>query len=258
MKAKVGNNVVFTRAQNLERVSGQIATIQGVGSKTILLILITFISALATMFILGSDKILSAYFLIWIITFVLLIIMSFNPRAARVLAIPYAVLEGMTVGAISGVVAIAIPEVVAIAIPEAGLLLPGLALAITMAIFLSASVLYTTGVIRVSGFFRRFMYTLLLGVIITSLVVMIAGLFNSQIYEIFYGATSYIALLISIIMVIISSLYVVISLDNANMIVDAGMDKTFEWYAAFGILLNIIWLYYEVLRLLIILMSRDR
>jgi uncharacterized YccA/Bax inhibitor family protein len=176
--------------------------------------------------------------------------MSFNPRAARVLAIPYAVLEGMTVGAISGVVAIAIPE--------AGLLLPGLALAITMAIFLSASVLYTTGVIRVSGFFRRFMYTLLLGVIITSLVVMIAGLFNSQIYEIFYGATSYIALLISIIMVIISSLYVVISLDNANMIVDAGMDKTFEWYAAFGILLNIIWLYYEVLRLLIILMSRDR
>lgn len=250
MKAKVGNNVVFTRAQNLERVSGQIATIQGVGSKTILLILITFISALATMFILGPLKILSAYFLIWIITFVLLIIMSFNPRAARVLAIPYAVLEGMTVGAISGVVAIAIPE--------AGLLLPGLALAITMAIFLSASVLYTTGVIRVSGFFRRFMYTLLLGVIITSLVVMIAGLFDSQIYEIFYGATSYIALLISIIMVIISSLYVVISLDNANMIVDAGMDKTFEWYAAFGILLNIIWLYYEVLRLLIILMSRDR
>ena len=250
MKAKVGNNVVFTRAQNLERVSGQIATIQGVGSKTILLILITFISALATMFILGPLKILSAYFLIWIITFVLLIIMSFNPRAARVLAIPYAVLEGMTVGAISGVVAIAIPE--------AGLLLPGLALAITMAIFLSASVLYTTGVIRVSGFFRRFMYTLLLGVIITSLVVMIAGLFNSQIYEIFYGATSYIALLISIIMVIISSLYVVISLDNANMIVDAGMDKTFEWYAAFGILLNIIWLYYEVLCLLIILMSRDR
>lgn len=250
MKAKVGNNVVFTRAQNLERVSGQIATIQGVGSKTILLILITFISALATMFILGPLQILSAYFLIWIITFVLLIIMSFNPRAARVLAIPYAVLEGMTVGAISGVVAIAIPE--------AGWLLPGLALAITMAIFLSASVLYTTGVIRVSGFFRRFMYTLLLGVIITSLVVMIAGLFDSQIYEIFYGATSYIALLISIIMVIISSLYVVISLDNANMIVDAGMDKTFEWYAAFGILLNIIWLYYEVLRLLIILMSRDR
>ena len=42
------------------------------------------------------------------------------------------------------------------------------------------------------------------------------------------------------------------------MIVDAGMDKTFEWYAAFGILLNIIWLYYEVLRLLIILSQRDR
>jgi uncharacterized YccA/Bax inhibitor family protein len=250
MKAKFGDNVVFSRAQNLERVSGQVATIQGVGSKTILLVLITLISALATMFILGPRQVLSAYFIIWIITFVLLMIMSFNPTAARVLAIPYAILEGMTVGAISGVVAIAIPD--------AGLLIPGLALSITMTIFLGASVLYATGVIRVSGFFRRFMYTLLLGVVITSLVVMIAGFFNSQIYELFYGVNSGIALLISIIMVIISSLYVVISLDNATMIVDAGMDKTFEWYAAFGILLNIIWLYYEVLRLLIILSQRDR
>lgn len=250
MKAKFGDNVVFSRAQNLERVSGQVATIQGVGSKTILLVLITLISALATMFILGPHKVLSAYFIIWIITFVLLMIMSFNPTAARVLAIPYAILEGMTVGAISGVVAIAIPD--------AGLLIPGLALSITMTIFLGASVLYATGVIRVSGFFRRFMYTLLLGVVITSLVVMIAGFFNSQIYELFYGVNSGIALLISIIMVFISSLYVVISLDNATMIVDAGMDKTFEWYAAFGILLNIIWLYYEVLRLLIILSQRDR
>lgn len=250
MKAKFGDNVVFSRAQNLERVSGQVATIQGVGSKTILLVLITLISALATMFILGPLHVLSAYFIIWIITFVLLMIMSFNPTAARVLAIPYAILEGMTVGAISGVVAIAIPD--------AGLLIPGLALSITMTIFLGASVLYATGVIRVSGFFRRFMYTLLLGVVITSLVVMIAGFFNSQIYELFYGVNSGIALLISIIMVIISSLYVVISLDNATMIVDAGMDKTFEWYAAFGILLNIIWLYYEVLRLLIILSQRDR
>lgn len=250
MKAKFGDNVVFSRAQNLERVSGQVATIQGVGSKTILLVLITLISALATMFILGPLQVLSAYFIIWIITFVLLMIMSFNPTAARVLAIPYAILEGMTVGAISGVVAIAIPD--------AGLLIPGLALSITMTIFLGASVLYATGVIRVSGFFRRFMYTLLLGVVITSLVVMIAGFFDSQIYELFYGVNSGIALLISIIMVFISSLYVVISLDNATMIVDAGMDKTFEWYAAFGILLNIIWLYYEVLRLLIILSQRDR
>ena len=215
-ESKIWRQCCFSRAQNLERVSGQVATIQGVGSKTILLVLITLISALATMFILGPLKVLSAYFIIWIITIVLLMIMSFNPTAARVLAIPYAILEGMTVGAISGVVAIAIPD--------AGLLIPGLALSITMTIFLGASVLYATGVIRVSGFFRRFMYTLLLGVVITSLVVMIAGFFNSQIYELFYGVNSY-CLLISIIMVIISSLYVVISLDNATMIVDAGMDK---------------------------------
>ena len=47
MKAKFGDNVVF---QNLERVSGPVIPFR-VGSKTILLVLITLISALATMFI---------------------------------------------------------------------------------------------------------------------------------------------------------------------------------------------------------------
>ena len=43
-------------------------------------------------------------------------------------------------------------------------------------------------------------------------------------------------------MVILAGLYVVISFDNTTRIVDIGLGKTYEWYAAFGILLNVIWL----------------
>ena len=39
-------------------------------------------------------------------------------------------------------------------------------------------------------------------------------------------------------MILIASVYTVISLDNANNIVKAGLDKNYEWYASFGIVLK--------------------
>ena len=48
-----------------------------------------------------------------------------------------------------------------------------------------------------------------------------------------------------------------ISLDNAQVIVTAGVDKNYEWYASFGIVLNVIWLFWEVLRLVLIIFSRS-
>jgi uncharacterized YccA/Bax inhibitor family protein len=59
-------------------------------------------------------------------------------------------------------------------------------------------------------------------------------------------------------MVLVASIYSVISLDSAHNIVKAGLDKNYEWYASFGIILNIIWLFYEVVRLLLIILSRSR
>jgi uncharacterized YccA/Bax inhibitor family protein len=35
-----------------------------------------------------------------------------------------------------------------------------------------------------------------------------------------------------------------------------GLDKNFEWYGAFGLLVTIVWLYLEMLRLLSKLRSR--
>lgn len=246
----IGNNTVFRRAGELGSESGQVATTTGVGIKTLLLIAVTLLSALLTIFFIGPIGVLEAYFIIWIVTFVIMLILIFNPRAARVLAIPYAILEGMTVGAISGIFAIIYGDL--------GLLISGLALVITMTIFLGASVLYLTGVVKVTNTLRRIMYTILLGVLLTSLVVMIVGIFNPAVYQLFYGANSGLSLLISVLMVVIASVYVVISLDNANLIVENRLDKAYEWYAAFGILINIIWLYYEVLRLIVLLVGRDR
>ena len=250
MRTNIGNNTVLRRAYDLERTEIESATFTGVGIKTLLLLFLTLISALTTIFVIGAEKMISLYIIIVIITFVLGMIIAFSPRAARMLAVPYAILEGMAVGAISGAFAYFIPEL--------GLWIPGIALALTMVIFLGATVLYTTGVIRVGNFFRRLMFILLLGAVLVTFLVMIVGFFAPTVRELFFGVNSGLALGISIIMVIISSLYILISLDNATKIVNNGLDKVYEWYAAYGIILNIIWLYLEILRLVFILAARDR
>ena len=65
----------------------------------------------------------------------------------------------------------------AIGSAEAGLIL-GLALLITVAIFMGGTVLYTSGKIQVTTRFRRIMYVLLIGVILTSLIIGIVSIFT--------------------------------------------------------------------------------
>lgn len=246
MRANFGNNTVFNRARDLttddvyERSSAQ-----GVSIKTLILIGITLISALIGIYIIGPIGVMSIYIPIIIVDFVILLIMSFNPRSAKVLSIPYAILEGLMVGAIAGLLEIALPGY--------GLSIAGTAFIMTIIIFLSASLLYLKGVIRVTNRFRKFMFTALLGLLLSGIILGIMSIFSPAVAYTFSQGP--VAFIVAIVYVVIASLYVVISLDNAYAIVDSGLEKTYEWYAAFGILINIIWLYYEVLRLIIIILA---
>lgn len=253
---RFGSNYVFKNANDLAYESGQVATMKGVAFKTILLLAITIITGLFSMMMINVDEVIAlgtlklGYFISPLITLVLSFIMCFKPNSAKILAVPYAVFEGFGIGSL-GILLIA-----ALGMAEAGLIL-GLALLITVAIFMGGAVLYTSGKIVITSRFRRIMYVLLIGVVLTTTIVTIVSLFNPGIYTLFFGNSS-LALLISIVMVVIASVYTVISLDNANSIVSAGLDKNYEWYASFGIVLNIVWLFYEVVRLLLIILSRSR
>ena len=77
-------------------------------------------------------------------------------------------------------------------------------------------------------------------------------------YSTIAGMFTRYGIIISAFLVIVSSLYVVISLDNANRIVDSRAPKQFEWFAAYGIVINIVWLFLEVLRLLMYLRNDNR
>jgi len=196
----------------------------------------------------SGGVILFGYLISPILTLVLSLIMSFNPAVAKTLAIPYAILEGVSIGSIAGLLTSLLGTT--------GGLIVGLAFIVTLSFFLGAAMLYCTGIVRVGSGLRRFGFTALFGLFISSLIISIVGIFNSSVFEFFYGTGNY-ALIFAIVSVLIASIYSLISLDNAKRLVDSGLDVNYEWYAAFGIVLNVIWLFWEVLRLVLILFSRS-
>lgn len=247
--SKIGNNTVFSKARDyITEDSFEQSSAIGVGIKTIILIGVTFLAALIGIYVLGPIGVFQLYVPIVIIDFVLLLIMSFNARSCKYLSIPYAIMEGLMVGAIVGLLEMALPGI--------GISIAGTAFIVTIIIFLVASLLYISGTIRVSNKFRKIMFISLLSLLLGGIFLGIMSIFVPSVAVFFnYGP---IAILISVVYIIIASLYVVISLDNAYEIVDNGLHKDYEWYAAFGILINIIWLFYEVLRLILIILSNSK
>jgi uncharacterized YccA/Bax inhibitor family protein len=57
--------------------------------------------------------------------------------------------------------------------------------------------------------------------------------------------------------VIVAALNLVLDFDFIESGVRAGAPKYMEWYAAFGLMVTLIWLYFEILRLLSKLRSRN-
>jgi uncharacterized YccA/Bax inhibitor family protein len=57
--------------------------------------------------------------------------------------------------------------------------------------------------------------------------------------------------------VVLASLNLVLDFDFIENGVESGAPKHMEWYAAFGLLVTLVWLYIEILRLLAKLRGRD-
>ena len=57
------------------------------------------------------------------------------------------------------------------------------------------------------------------------------------------------------IMVVLAALYIFVDLSDITMMVDGHIEKKYEWNAAFGLSVTLLWLYVEILRLLAIIAS---
>jgi uncharacterized YccA/Bax inhibitor family protein len=150
----------------------------------------------------------------------------------------YALLEGLVLGSISAMLEMRFPG---IAIQAVGL---------TFGTLFALLIAYRSGLIRATENFKLGVVAATGGIALFYLLTMVLGLFGIRFFGAVYGAGP-IGIGFSIFVVIIAALNLVLDFDFIENGSRAGAPKYMEWYGAFGLMVTLIWLYFEILRLLV-------
>ena len=182
-------------------------------------------------------------FPIALVAFGVAIVTCFKPDLARSTAPVYALLEGAFLGAISGLY------------NEAWNGIAYQAVALTVGVFAMMLFLYGTRIIRVTEKLRMGIFAATGAVCLVYLANLVFSLFGADLP--FLHDTGPVGIAISLAIVGVAAFNLLLDFDFVERGVAAGAPAKVEWYAAFGLLVTIVWLYLELLRLLALLQGRD-
>ncbi|HYW10677.1 MAG TPA: Bax inhibitor-1/YccA family protein [Longimicrobium sp.] len=175
--------------------------------------------------------------------FIFALITIFKKTWAPVTAPIYALLEGLFLGGISALAHQAYPWV------------PMQAVGLTFGTLFVLLLAYRTGLIRATENFKLGVVAATGGIAMLYLVSWVMSFFGASIPFIHSNGTW--GILFSLFVVVIAALNLVLDFDFIEKGAEMGAPKYMEWYAAFGLLVTLVWLYLEILRLLMKLNSRD-
>ena len=165
-----------------------------------------------------------------------------SPAKAGSTAPFYAVFEGMALG---GITVFAEMQYPGIGIQAIGL---------TFGILASLLFCYKSGIIKPTENFRLMIFSATMGIALLYLVSFIMSFFGSGIG--FIHSNGLFGIGISLFVVGIAALNLVLDFDFIEEGADKGLPKYMEWYGAFSLMVTLVWLYIEILRLLMKLRSR--
>jgi len=131
-----------------------------------------------------------------------------------------------------------------------------LALTATVVVFVVALVLYVTGAIKVTQRFRATVLVAACGVTLFYLATLLLSWFGMDV-PLVTGAGAG-AVVFSVFVILIVSLGLLLDFDAIDRGIAAGAPQGLSWYAAFGLITSMVWVYIEILRLLAILALRSR
>ena len=114
---------------------------------------------------------------------------------------------------------------------------------------------YKSGWIQATENFKLGVVAATGGIFLVYLVSFILSLFGGGIP--FIHSSGLIGIIFSLFVVGIASLNLVLDFDFIEQGAEDGAPRYMEWYAAFGLMVTLIWLYIEIVRLLVKLRSRD-
>ena len=174
----------------------------------------------------------------------LVFLLMFKPHLAKYLAPAYAIAEGFFVGALSRMYETFYDGIV---VQAAGA---------TIAVFGVMLVLYRTRVIKVTERFRTIVVAATIGIMVFYGVCFLIQLFAGSGSVSFLSSPSLLGIAFSVFVAGIAAMNLALDFDFIERGSKMGLDKNFEWYGAFALLVTIVWLYLEMLRLLAKLRSR--
>ena len=165
------------------------------------------------------------------------ILLYFKPHLAKFVGPVYALGQGFFVGALSKMYETFYDGIV---VQAAGA---------TIGVFTVMLVLYRTQIIKVTDRFRQIIITATLGLMLFYGVTFIISLISGS-SPTFLSSPSLLGIGFSVLVAGLAAMNLALDFDFIDKGVKQGLDKDFEWYAAFGLLVTIVWLYLELLRLL--------
>jgi uncharacterized YccA/Bax inhibitor family protein len=227
-------------------VASDVMTVQGTVTKTIFLILLTMGTAgfawsqffakqdVTPLLAIGAVTSIVAFIVIW-----------FRGAAGFITAPLYAAGKGLLLGGISAMVQAAYPK-------YPGLVIQSVAL--TFGTLFMLLLAYKVRLIRATEGFKAGIIAATGGICLVYLVDFVLRFFvGTQVP--FIHESGAIGIGFSVFVVAIAALNLVLDFDYIERGAQVGLPRNMEWYGAFGLLVTLIWLYWEILRLLIKIQS---
>jgi uncharacterized YccA/Bax inhibitor family protein len=178
--------------------------------------------------------------------FIVAIIISFKKEWASYLTPLYGLLEGVFIGGLSAVVNAAFAK------SYPGIVMQ--AVVLTFGAVIAMFLLYRFRIIKATEKFKSVIFTATAGIAIFYLLAMVLRMFHIDIAFLHEGSA--IGIIFSLVVVTIAALNLILDFDMIEQGTAMGAPKYMEWYCAFGLMVTIVWLYVEILRLLMKLGSR--
>ena len=226
----------------------QSMTINGTVNKTGLMLAVLLVGAAFTWSRFDGSPESAQAILPWVAVggiggFILALITIFKKTWSPVTAPIYAGLEGLFLGGISAMFEVRFPGIVMNAVM------------LTFGTLLALLAAYRSGLIKATENFKLGVVAATGAIFLVYLASWIAGFFGKSFG--FLHDSSWLSIGISAFVVVIAALNLVLDFDFIEKGVEQGAPKYMEWYAGFGLIVTLVWLYLEILRLLSKLQSRN-
>ncbi|MGE0526213.1 MAG: Bax inhibitor-1/YccA family protein [Bdellovibrionales bacterium] len=168
--------------------------------------------------------------------FVIAVVIVFKKTAAPFLTPVYALLEGATLGALSSVFEARYPGIVMQAVM------------CTFGTFFALLMAYKSALIKATENFKLGVTAATGGIALVYLIDLGLMFFGMQVP--FIHENGPLGIAISLGITVVAALNLVLDFDFIEKGSEQGAPKYMEWYASFGLLVTLIWLYIEMLHLL--------